>query len=1604
MAEKEINVLGTEGYEIEMEEVLPLVVSEGGTMNHALLNNRETPNQHPIVAIEGLREELDEIKTLKTVYSDKIGVANYYKWNEGAYDVFGYFVSMKTPDTIEICTGTDIFGVTVDGTMVGGFVGGQDATTTRDNTYALVVTSGIAEVRCESGVAKGDYVVCNDIGIAKKTDTGCGYKVVGLETRDGTNYAIISLGVQACTTDVMGAKLQYLKEHMDSAEITISGLSNSIANAKSEIDEIKGDASNALDTAGDALEKAEAAEKNVDDAITAVTGAQAAANAAQSAAEIARNEAVDAANAALAGVESTNGKVDKLIANVDKYSVGEHSQSYRLTINLARDILTEGMIYIPVGNNIEESYVFKYNIETDDDGKETFDKVEFDKEFPQGNYYVWTNNIPLVIEDVDASGFWWQEHIGKVYYDGDLPEFETFDYWFPNVSNVTDGYKSKTLYVKTNVADEGETESYEWVEEACLSGNANNRLVGLLRSNVDSVNLEISNARGDAVTLQERLDADGARFSLTASKVFELDGATLTYVGDPGDYPNADALNDIESPDGTAGVCYLVGTTIPYDVYQWNGTEFVKNELLHHDGINFCKVNAAAIVGAVNNSGESSLQFSADKINFNAGTYQINASKIKFDCEEDYTISAGHVEFSTDDFKIYPIDEEGNPEEDKEPNFSVDERGNIAVKGTVHANEGSIAGWKIDSDSISKDKTGIYTGTGYKKVTGMEDVEPVGPYISLEKLEEAVTTGTVVVDESSYYLIGSILPYEVYQWSGEAFVKSDIVIYEEVSDRLFSSLIEEAPPSPVRFYAGKSDMLVEKTEERFVAFPTHSLETISRVIDIRPVDRAYYNYTSASIPNTTVVHNDAKYTVGTSIGTGAIPIAGSQTNYAIDPIELPEFLPSDLTAEQITSLTFKPSNSESTVDLTGVHINYSGNGSVILDGYMPVANAHVEISVEAVFNYNEELEISAEVVNDGKGVEVIFTPKLKGVSYTIPVDCAMVLVEEEEYQFRVLEDGSLYAKKMQLGSGELGEDNSVFLSTTDMAGVDGFFGGADIDNWRMTVGENFGVTSDGGMYAASGEIGGWEITDDRIFKNDMILTTSDDLVYQSLITDSQSPIRMNVGEIPEKGIKSITYSDLETQNYETVGNRFTVTIKADTTVTSAKLISYGCSDKDCTDIMFGETEIEILDNLIILHLVNPNLDENIGFGFTIEYVYDIASPNFCLLEDGSLYVGAAEITGEIKATAGYIGYQDDGNVGWAIGANKISGDGVSLYTGSNYIENGKQVRISVGANENLNANPFRVFNDGYIIASNGKIGSCNFYPIKYPVVGEDIGYINEAKISTEYDGLKQSRTLSYKVKFSPIDDYSMKTFPLYSSDTDNGIPAKHRFTWYSAFTKSNNAPPSNPADWTMGDQGDMADTSKIETLPHLWLKCLVETVDVNNYGEYEYEYVDELIYYIGDFSGYITTLSFGDDSLRIGKNIITGKTSSVQFEDTLGRLSGTWYYGAEPIEGSCRGIKHDIENLDDRYSILFDKLRPVRFKYNDGQSDRYHTGLILDELKTAMDASNVDTSELAAYCVLNETTGEGGIRYGELISLCIGEIQKLKKRVTELEDKLNNAK
>lgn len=130
-------------------------------------------------------------------------------------------------------------------------------------------------------------------------------------------------------------------------------------------------------------------------------------------------------------------------------------------------------------------------------------------------------------------------------------------------------------------------------------------------------------------------------------------------------------------------------------------------------------------------------------------------------------------------------------------------------------------------------------------------------------------------------------------------------------------------------------------------------------------------------------------------------------------------------------------------------------------------------------------------------------------------------------------------------------------------------------------------------------------------------------------------------------------------------------------------------------------------------------------------------------------------------------------------------------------------------------------------------------------------------------------------------------------------------------------------------------------------------------------------------------------------SIITDKTGTGG-----GKLWGSWYLGNSTAITSDENKKNSIEDLPENYSVLFGNLRPVRYKYNNGTSDRFHTGFIAQDVEEALMKSEISTSDFAGY--VKDENGDCYLRYEEFIALAVKEIQSLKKQNTELERKLNS--
>ena len=157
----------------------------------------------------------------------------------------------------------------------------------------------------------------------------------------------------------------------------------------------------------------------------------------------------------------------------------------------------------------------------------------------------------------------------------------------------------------------------------------------------------------------------------------------------------------------------------------------------------------------------------------------------------------------------------------------------------------------------------------------------------------------------------------------------------------------------------------------------------------------------------------------------------------------------------------------------------------------------------------------------------------------------------------------------------------------------------------------------------------------------------------------------------------------------------------------------------------------------------------------------------------------------------------------------------------------------------------------------------------------------------------------------------------------------------------------------------------------------------------------------GSTGAYVNVAS----NVVFGSNIQPGGDGAY----SCGTASSRWsqLYATTPsISTSDRREKTDINYDVSAYDAIFDALKPASFKYKNGTSGRTHTGFISQDIEDVLGPSGLTSTDFATFIKspLEDKQGrviEGeyryGVRYEELIALCVAQIQALKGRVSALE-------
>ena len=136
----------------------------------------------------------------------------------------------------------------------------------------------------------------------------------------------------------------------------------------------------------------------------------------------------------------------------------------------------------------------------------------------------------------------------------------------------------------------------------------------------------------------------------------------------------------------------------------------------------------------------------------------------------------------------------------------------------------------------------------------------------------------------------------------------------------------------------------------------------------------------------------------------------------------------------------------------------------------------------------------------------------------------------------------------------------------------------------------------------------------------------------------------------------------------------------------------------------------------------------------------------------------------------------------------------------------------------------------------------------------------------------------------------------------------------------------------------------------------------------------------------------------------------------LGTGNKRWrdiYSGNSVIQTSDLRKKKEVNYDISQYDQLFDRLKPVSYKFIDGQAGRKHLGFISQDIKAGLDEIGMGTVDFAGFIKsllpkskekapedLTEDDYVYGIRYSELHAMEVRQIQLLKDYIQKLEARI----
>lgn len=94
-----------------------------------------------------------------------------------------------------------------------------------------------------------------------------------------------------------------------------------------------------------------------------------------------------------------------------------------------------------------------------------------------------------------------------------------------------------------------------------------------------------------------------------------------------------------------------------------------------------------------------------------------------------------------------------------------------------------------------------------------------------------------------------------------------------------------------------------------------------------------------------------------------------------------------------------------------------------------------------------------------------------------------------------------------------------------------------------------------------------------------------------------------------------------------------------------------------------------------------------------------------------------------------------------------------------------------------------------------------------------------------------------------------------------------------------------------------------------------------------------------------------------------------------------------------------IEDIDSRYEVFYNNINPVRYKYGNEASQRYHIGFTAQQVAEALTEGELATEDFAGIVLKKQNTEQECwyLNRDEFIALNVWQIQKLKEQIADLE-------